>query len=380
MFNKKLKFYSILGNKLKNISKKLYQEKFIEEKSYSYLDSNGQKMKLKYELEREKRLFSEFINNMSNYQKIEENKKKDYFSKLRGYKNFFEEKKIAERRKKRFQDVLEFRKRNDLLNENKLRINFSELYSHNNNLIEERRNKIFNRNKIDIHKNEASKINPKPFLSINSSLNSENINNICKKFKLLETSSSNIMPNILRKRIHSNNSSNNLKEKNSQNISQKGNDVTNNELSFYSSLNLSNNTNINNNNDINSISNKKIKNIKSSINKYIFNQNNIRINVQKIHWKKKFKIKKPLILNKIKDKTINSFNGEEDGKVTSDRTYNDLFSLSNINDKGDVYLEKNKMPIKLKKLNSIRSKNIMNYIIYNFSNSISEEEREKEKK
>ena len=298
MFSQKLKFYSNLGNKLKKLGEIKYPEKFIEDKSYSYLDSNGQKIKLKYEIERERRLFKEFIRNMSNYEQLEEGRRKNYFSRLRGYKDIFEEKKIAEERKKRFQNIMEFKRRKELMAENRMLINYSELQSNIDNYYlkdEKKRNNYrttkdaFYRNKDNIYKNKLQKLNHRTFLSLNSSINSDSISNNGKKMNFVETNNLDLMNNIIRKRMHINKSTSSLlgfkkqmslfqlklkknetlKDINPQFYSLKETSNTNFISNESNSFNLNLSSNLNN--KLNTSNNNNIKNIKSSsMSKFIY--------------------------------------------------------------------------------------------------------------
>ena len=380
MFYQKLKFYSNLGNTLKRLSENKYPEKFIEDKSYSYLDNNGQKVKLKYEIEREKRLFSEFIHNMSNYQKLEEGRRNNYFSRLRGYKDIYEEKKIKDQRKKRFREIFEFKKRREKYEGNKLLVNFKDLKSKIDNYLLEEKNRniqttkdIIYRNRDDIHKNKLQKLNHKKFLSLNSSLNSDSNNFSGKKLRGLETNTSNLMTNIIRKRIHLNKSSSELfnqkkqmnlfqsKFKKNQTLrditplllSQKDTNNTNLYSNETNSFNLNLSSNIKNRKTL--YNSNKIKNIKSSIDRYYFNQNNIQINGVRIEWKKDWRTKKPLQLSKIKDKNDSSLNNDEISKINSDKSQND-FLFNDTHNLSNQIIERDKRTIKLKKLNSIKLK------------------------
>ena len=380
MFYQKLKFYSNLGNTLKRLSENKYPEKFIEDKSYSYLDNNGQKVKLKYEIEREKRLFSEFIHNMSNYQKLEEGRRNNYFSRLRGYKDIYEEKKIKDQRKKRFREIFEFKKRREKYEGNKLLVNFKDLKSKIDNYLLEEKNRniqttkdIIYRNRDDIHKNKLQKLNHKKFLSLNSSLNSDSNNFSGKKLRGLETNTSNLMTNIIRKRIHLNKSTSELfnqkkqmnlfqsKFKKNQTLrditplllSQKDTNNTNLYSNETNSFNLNLSSNIKNRKTL--YNSNKIKNIKSSIDRYYFNQNNIQINGVRIEWKKDWRTKKPLQLSKIKDKNDSNLNNDEISKINSDKSQND-FLFNDTHNLSNQIIERDKRTIKLKKLNSIKLK------------------------
>ena len=401
-----MKFYSNLGNKLKKLGERKYPEKFIEDKSYSYLDSNGQKIKLKYEIERERRLFKEFIRNMSNYEQLEEGRRKNYFSRLRGYKDIFEEKKIAEERKKRFQNIMKFKRKKELMAENRMLINYSELQSNIDNYYlkdEKKRNNYrttkdaFYRNKDNIYKNKLQKLNHRTFLSLNSSINSDSINNNGKKMNFIETNNLDLMNNIIRKRMHINKSTSSLlgfkkqmslfqlklkknetlKDINPQFYSLKETSNTNFISNESNSFNLNLSSNLNN--KLNTSNNNNIKNIKSSsMSKFNFNQNNIQIYGMKVELRKSWKTKNPLTLEKIKDKNNDSFNNNEIYKMHPERMSNDISSsVSNTNEINKRFLEKHKRPMKLKKFNSIKSKKVINYLMNNFSNSLNETNKEK---
>ena len=401
-----MKFYSNLGNKLKKLGEIKYPEKFIEDKSYSYLDSNGQKIKLKYEIERERRLFKEFIRNMSNYEQLEEGRRKNYFSRLRGYKDIFEEKKIAEERKKRFQNIMKFKRKKELMAENRMLINYSELQSNIDNYYlkdEKKRNNYrttkdaFYRNKDNIYKNKLQKLNHRTFLSLNSSINSDSINNNGKKMNFIEINNLDLMNNIIRKRMHINKSTSSLlgfkkqmslfqlklkknetlKDINPQFYSLKETSNTNFISNESNSFNLNLSSNLNN--KLNTSNNNNIKNIKSSsMSKFNFNQNNIQIYGMKVELRKSWKTKNPLTLEKIKDKNNDSFNNNEIYKMHPERMSNDISSsVSNTNEINKRFLEKHKRPMKLKKFNSIKSKKVINYLMNNFSNSLNETNKEK---
>ena len=135
-------------------------------------------------------------------------------------------------------------------------------------------------------------------------------------------------------------------------LSQKDTNNTN----LYSNETNSFNLNLSNNmNNKKTLYNNKIKNIKSSIDRYYFNQNNIQINGVKIEWKKDWKTKKTLQLGKIKDKNDSSLNNDEISKINSDKSQND-FIFNDTHNLSKQILERDKRPIKLKKLNSIKLK------------------------
>ena len=138
-------------------------------------------------------------------------------------------------------------------------------------------------------------------------------------------------------------------------LSQKDKNNTNIYSNETNSFNLNSNLISNITNKKTLYNTNKIKNIKSSINRYYFNQNDIQINGVKIEWKKGWNSKRPLPLTKTKDNNENSFNINESSKINSDISNND-FLFSDTYDINKQILEKNKRPIKLKRLNSIKLK------------------------
>ena len=376
MFYQGLKFYSDLGNKLKNINEKKSFEHLLENKSYSYLDSNGEKIKLQFEIEKEKRLFNKFIHNMSNYKKIEEAKRNNYLSRLRGYKNSFEEKKFAEQRKKKLQEIIDLKKRKEKLEGDKMIVNYNDIQSHFENYLNEEKNN--NNNKYNMNKEinyrnkdylslsnvKSNSFNKKLFLSLNSSSNADSINNNPKKLKFLDIKNSNIMPNIIRKRMHQNKSNYNLfslkNELNLFNSRLKKDEILSEiypqifpeketkNTNFYSnetnSFDLKSNLSDNIPKKIISNDSNKVRNLKSISNKTKTNNKIIQVNEVNIDLERKLKKKKPL-LQIIKDFSNVSFNHKDAIKINPDELF-----FSQINSVNRNLLAKNKKPLKLKKL------------------------------
>ena len=341
MFHDKMIFYSSIGNRFKKLYRNNNHPKLFDERSFSYLDNNGEKIKLKYEIEKERRLFNEFISHMRNFKILDEIKRKNYLSKLKGYKGIDEEKKINELRQKRFNDILELRKRRELINRNISLLNVPSIGSVLEKFLmdtKRKRNKFKNELLLQSQGNDntsyqdllnINQINQTSLLSYNSSLNTVKTNSQRNKRNLkLFKHSSNMLRNIIRKRMNMNKSTNNILPKsknqislfrlklhnnrkkieiNSQLMSQKETTHTNifSNESNSATANFNSTTNYTNKNNINSYSN-KIKSIKSSINKNFFKQNTKPLNGLQIQIKKRFKFDMPLLLDKSKDKNDNS--------------------------------------------------------------------------
>ena len=404
MFHDKMIFYSSIGNRLKKLYRNNNPPKLFDERSFSYLDNNGEKIKLKYEIEKERRLFNEFISNMRNYKILDEIKRKNYLSKLKGYKGIDEEKKITELRQKRFNDILELRKRRELINRNISLLNVPSIGSVLEKFLmdtKRKRNKFKDELLLQSQGNDntsyqdlqnINQINQTSLLSYNSSLNTVKTNSQRnKRYLKLFKHSSNLLRNIIRKRMNMNKSTNNILPKsknqislfrlklhnnrkkieiNSQLMSQKETTHTNifSNESNSATANFNSTTNYTNKNNINSYSN-KIKSIKSSINKNFFKQNTKPLNGLQIQIKKRFKFDMPLLLDKSKDKNDNSnLTNIENTKLNSLKK-NDGCEYNNIStDNRNKSHEVNKRFYKLKKINHLTFKKLSNN--YKASNSL----------
>ena len=398
MFEEKFKLYSSYGNRLKKLNKIRYHDKIMENKYHSYLDKDGFEIKLKYEIEKEKKLFNQFINNMRNYQKVEEEKRKNYLSKMKGYKDMYEENKIIELRKRRLKDILDLKKRKEyidtkisLLNTTSLPSNIGYYLLGGKNRNYKNTKEIFlnniNNTNENIRKNNLKKINYQALLPLNISHNSENTNNSPKQLQFLDSNNSNIMTKIIRRRVHPNFSSSFLwspeKKINLIHLKIKGNDSSNKLQKQLLSQKDTNTTNINSNetnsmnlnstsntNKINSYNN-KINNMKSSVKNYYFYPNDFHLNVTKLNLKNKSESKYPVSLDKIMDRNNISYNNNEMNKLNSDFHNNISKSL---NDSNQSSLVNNKRWIKLKKIGSLK---LSNHIINNESNSLRDLDKEK---
>ena len=401
MFEEKFKLYSSYGNRLKKLNKIRYHDKIMENKYHSYLDKDGFEIKLKYEIEKEKKLFNQFINNMRNYQKVEEEKRKNYLSKMKGYKDMYEENKIIELRRRRLKDILDLKKRKEyidtkisLLNTTSLPSNIGYYLLGGKNRNYKNTKEIFlnniNNTNENIRKNNLKKINYQALLPLNISHNSENTNNSPKQLQFLDSNNYNIMTKIIRRRVHPNFSSSFLwspeKKINLIHLKIKGNDSSNKLQKQLLSQKDTNTTNINSNetnsmnlnstnntNKINSYNN-KINNMKSSVNNYYFYPNDFHLNVTKLNLKNKSESKYPVSLDKIMDRNNISYNNNEMNKLNSDFHNNISKSL---NDSNQSSLVNNKRWIKLKKIGSLKLMKLSNHIINNESNSLRDLDKEK---
>ena len=396
-----MKYLSSVGNKFKKFSKK-FPEKFIDEKYYSYLDKNGIKMKLQYEIDKERKLFNRFIENMRNYKKLDELRKKNYFSKLRGYRDNSEEKKIMELREKRLRDILELKKRKEFIDKNRSILNIGNIGTvYETFLIDAKRKrnknpkeKVFHDQGNNTTFKDFQNINHNSLLSFNSPLNSDKVNHRTKKnLKYLE-SDTNLMRNIIRKRTNlsqSNTNSNNILEKKKNQISLfrlklQNNKKLNEFQSQLISLKETSRTNLysNESNNFNSTFNdininsypNKIKSIKSTINRNFFNPNDIELKGVQIKWKSKFKLKRPLYLDKLKDKNDNnSFSKNENTKFNSERKTDEIKNNNKSTENRNKNSEYKKKFFKLNKINPQRIKKIFNN--YKSSNSLIGSEHKK---
>ena len=408
MFHHKMNFYSSIGNKLKKLYRNSQPEKIIEEKSFSYLNNNGENIKLKCEIEKERNLFNKFINNMRNYKKLDKIRKQNYLSKLRGYKDNNEEKKVMELRQKRFHEILELKKRKELINKNISLLNVPSIGKICEQFlldVKRKRNNFSDELFIQSQGNNNSPyrdmqiVNKTSLLSFNSSLNSEktNIQRNKRNLKFVENNS-NKMRNLIRTKINFNKSTNNI-------ISQKKNQISlfrlklkksNKRVEFNSQLmslketyhtniysnesnsaiaNFNSTLNATNTNNINSNS-KKITNIKSSINNNCFKPNNTQLNSVEVPIKSRFISNRHLFLDKLKYKNDSyNFTNKDNIKLNSVRNIDTFKNNSVSPDKRNKSHELNKRFYKFKKNDLIRFKVVSNN--YKATNSPNGFEQEK---
>jgi hypothetical protein len=408
MFHDKMIFYSSIGNRLKKLYRNNNPLKLFHERSFTYLDNNGEKIKLKYEIEKERRLFNEFISNMRNYKILDEIKRKNYLSKLKGYKGIDEEKKITELRQKRFNDILELRKRRELINRNISLLNVPSIGKICEQFlldVKRKRNNFSDELFIQSQGNNNSPyrdmqiVNKTSLLSFNSSLNSEktNIQRNKRNLKFVENNSKK-MRNIIRTRINFNKSTNNI-------ISQKKNQISlfrlklkksNKRVEFNSQLmslketyhtniysnesnsaiaNFNSTLNATNTNNINSYS-KKITNIKSAINNNFFKENKTQLNSVQVQMKSRFISNRHLFFDKLKYKNDSyNFTNKDNIKLNSVRNIDTFKNNSVSPDKRNKSHELNKRFYKFKKNDLIRFKVVSNN--YKASNSPNGFEQEK---
>ena len=127
--------------------------------------------------------------------------------------------------------------------------------------------------------------------------------------------------------------------------------------------------------NINSYPN-KIKSIKSTINRNFFNPNDIELKGVQIKWKSKFKLKRPLYLDKLKDKNDNnSFSKNENTKFNSERKTDEIKNNNKSTENRNKNSEYKKKFFKLNKINPQRIKKIFNN--YKSSNSLIGSEHKK---
>ena len=202
------------------------------------------------------------------------------------------------------------------------------------------------------------------------------------------------MRNIIRKRTNlsqSNTNSNNILEKKKNQISLfrlklQNNKKLNEFQSQLISLKETSHTNLysNESNNFNSTFNdininsypNKIKSIKSTINRNFFNPNDIELKGVQIKWKSKFKLKRPLYLDKLKDKNDNnSFSKNENTKFNSERKTDEIKNNNKSTENRNKNSEYKKKFFKLNKINPQRIKKIFNN--YKSSNSLIGSEHKK---
>ena len=150
---------------------------------------------------------------MRNYQKVEEEKRKNYLSKMKGYKDMYEENKIIELRRRRLKDILDLKKRKEYIDTKISLLNTTSIPSNIGYYLLEGKNRNYkntkeiflnniNNTNENIRKNNLKKINYQALLPLNISHNSENTNNSPKQLQFLDSNNYNIMTKIIRRRVH----------------------------------------------------------------------------------------------------------------------------------------------------------------------------------
>ena len=262
-------------------------KKFIEEENCSFFDENGnRKIKSKQSEEKKIKFDNYIIGDIKNYRKNEENKK-NYFNKFIRFRNVKEDIK-KKKNKKRFPDIINLKKRLDLLEEYKSFNNDGLRYNYASFLIEgKNRNNEFN------NSNSLNKFNYSTFNSINQ---------ISRKSKFMDSINSKIKLNIIRKRIHMYKYTNliqsqkkllNLKLNNIKKIESFKKNMSQNETS--NTNNNTNEINLTNDEGKEKTYNKNIKNIpqqKYSLKNFLAEQDYLRISGKKLKWENKLKMRK----------------------------------------------------------------------------------------
>ena len=186
MFNK-FGYFSFRNNKL---NKKLIYHKLNVDKSSFNFDKKRKKIsKVKNEI-------------MKHYKVAEVENKNNSYNKFKRYKIIEDEMKIMQKKRQRFQDIINLKTKFESFDENKSSINNNGLKSNHISFLLEERNRKTEKNK-------------NPFRTIilfnhkNTTLN--NFYNRNREKKYMESTNSKIIFNIVRRRIHNNKSHNSLK-------------------------------------------------------------------------------------------------------------------------------------------------------------------------
>ena len=310
LFGKRLKKFNSIKLKLILPSKNDSEHAPSHRNLLSYIDKNGIEYKSTREKEQEKKSYDIFIKNIYNNEEKEKSDRETFFSRLRGFKDSDEEKQFKEERKRRYQEIINLKKRKEEIESKKLFPNYNEIVSSMRPIINnyEKSEEITKEKYLTDRSNRSqpSIISKKNLVKIINNNNNSyesmsslpNIDN--KNFKSFETNDTNRVPNISL-RNNSNNSCNNLlsnKEKkalinlkiNKSNISRLLNGKNNSkEMSEnFSFINKSNSNNLllKNNRDLspikkninkkplNLVLNSEIKNtIKRSISSFVKRKN-----------------------------------------------------------------------------------------------------------
>ena len=322
MFNK-FGYFSFRNNKL---NKKLIYHKLNVDKSSFNFDKKRKKItKVKNEI-------------MNRYKVAEVDNKNNSYNKFKGYKIIEDEMKIMQKKRQRFQDIINLKTKFESFDENKSSVNNNGLKSNHISFLLEERNRKTEKNK-------------NPFRTIilfnhkNTTLN--NFYNRNREKKYMESTNSKIIFNIVRRRIHNNKSHNSLK--NNEKIFNLKLKKINQYPNFLSQQENGNTDILNTNEEISTINKQNqnyfdnLTNIKYSLNNnFNIHENYLRLFGKKVKCQNKIKLRNTLSL--IKNDKIN-----DKGKIfksKSKRKHKDyLTDRTNSTDKlSDIVIK----PIRLK--------------------------------
>ena len=322
MFNK-FGYFSFKNNKL---NKKLIYHKLNVDKSSFNFDKKRKKItKVKNEI-------------MNRYKVAEVDNKNNSYNKFKRYKIIEDEMKIMQKKRQRFQDIINLKTKFESFDENKSSINNNGLKSNHISFLLEERNRKTEKNK-------------NPFRTIilfnhkNTTLN--NFYNRNREKKYMESTNSKIIFNIVRRRIHTNKSHNSLK--NNEKIFNLKLKKINQYPNFLSQQENGNTDILNTNEEISTINKQNqnyfdnLTNIKYSLNNnFNIHENYLRLFGKKVKCQNKIKLRNTLSL--IKNDKIN-----DKGKIfksKSKRKHKDyLTDRTNSTDKlSDIVIK----PIRLK--------------------------------
>ena len=322
MFNK-FGYFSFRNNKL---NKKLIYHKLNVDKSSFNFDKKRKKItKVKNEI-------------MNRYKAAEVDNKNNSYNKFKRYKIIEDEMKIMQKKRQRFQDIINLKTKFESFDENKSSVNNNGLKSNHISFLLEERNRKTEKNK-------------NPFRTIilfnhkNTTLN--NFHNRNREKKYMESTNSKIIFNIVRRRIHNNKSHNSLK--NNEKIFNLKLKKINQYPNFLSQQENGNTDILNTNEEISPINKQNqnyfdnLTNIKYSLNNnFNIHENYLRLFGKKVKCQNKIKLRNTLSL--IKNDKIN-----DKGKIfksKSKRKHKDyLTDRTNSTDKlSDIVIK----PIRLK--------------------------------
>jgi hypothetical protein len=276
--------------------------------------------------------------NMKHYKVAEVENKNNSYNKFKRYKIIEDEMKIMQKKRQRFQDIINLKTKFESFDENKSSINNNGLKSNHISFLLEERNRKTEKNK-------------NPFRTIilfnhkNTTLN--NFHNRNREKKYMESTNSKIIFNIVRRRIHNNKSHNSLK--NNEKIFNLKLKKINQYPNFLSQQENGNTDILNTNEEISPINKQNqnyfdnLTNIKYSLNNnFNIHENYLRLFGKKVKCQNKIKLRNTLSL--IKNDKIN-----DKGKIfksKSKRKHKDyLTDRTNSTDKlSDIVIK----PIRLK--------------------------------
>ncbi len=127
LYGKRINKY-IKSTQKNTILKRKFGKSHSQKSIGSYNDKNGIEMKKENDIAKDRKTVKSFLKYMNELSERKKENIQDYFSKLKGYKNSEEERRIKERRERRSKEIMNLKKKREFSDSQKLFPNYNEIY------------------------------------------------------------------------------------------------------------------------------------------------------------------------------------------------------------------------------------------------------------